>query len=195
MAERFKRKNVAEERRRWEPPMARTETAKSGTEVREVGYGAGKQVWVGQSRGSMREGTIVGYLGEGSYSVNIAGEGVGIIDEGLLSLRQEDGGAGGQALEGLLVEAGGRATASEKGSLVKQRRIRWYNPKLEDFEWRGVPESDEAALSLLEGSLYTPTCTKTYREWRSLRSSITVALIRAGEAAKAKDERAEPYSR
>ncbi len=63
-------------------------------------------------------------------------------------------------------------------------RVRWYNPKLEDFEWREVPKSDEEALSLLEGSPYTPTCTATYRKWRELGASITVALIRAGEAAK-----------
>jgi hypothetical protein len=62
-------------------------------------------------------------------------------------------------------------------------RIRWYNPILEDFEWRQFPQSDEEALSLLEGSPYTPTCTQTYREWRTLGASITVALIRAGEAA------------
>jgi hypothetical protein len=184
--------NVGETPYRWEPPMARTETAKSDAQVGEARYGSGKQVWVGQSRGSMREGTVVGYLGEGSYSINIAGEGVGIVDEGLLSLRQEDGEAGSQALEGLLVEAGWRATASEKGSLVEQRRIRWYNPKFEGFEWREVPESDGEALSLLEGSLYTPTCTETYREWRGLGTSITVALIRAGEAAKAKYESAGP---
>ena len=24
--------------------------------------------------------------------------------------------------------------------------IRWYNPKLEDFEWREVPTTDEQAL-------------------------------------------------
>ena len=28
--------------------------------------------------------------------------------------------------------------------------MRWYNPKLEDFEWREVPASDEEALTLLE---------------------------------------------
>lgn len=68
-------------------------------------------------------------------------------------------------------------------SMEHQGRIRWYNPKLEDFEWRGVPKSDEEALSLLEGSPHSPTCTETYREWRALGASITVALIRAGEAA------------
>jgi hypothetical protein len=61
--------------------------------------------------------------------------------------------------------------------------MRWYNPRLEDFEWREVPHSDEEALSLLEGSPYTPTCTDTYRWWRDLGASIRVALIRAGEAA------------
>lgn len=44
-----------------------------------------------------------------------------------------------------------------------------------------VPESDEEALSLLEGSPYSPTCIETYREWRGLGSSIAAALIRAGE--------------
>jgi hypothetical protein len=164
--------------------MARGESVKSGTKVRKAQYGSGDQVWVGQSRGSMREGTVVRYLGEGSYSVFIPGRGVGTADEALLTLRQEDGGAGGRALEGLLAETGWRELDTEKRSLVGQRRIRWYNPKLGDFEWRVVPKSDEEALSLLEGSPYTPTCTATYRQWRELGSSITVALIRAGEAAK-----------
>ena len=77
----------------------------------------------------------------------------------------------------------------EGGLLVDQHsHIRWFNPILEDFEWRQLPQSDEEALSLLEGSPYTPTCTQTYREWRTLGASITVALIRAGEAAKEKSE-------
>ena len=59
-------------------------------------------------------------------------------------------------------------------------RIRWYNPVVQGFEWREVPKSDEEALSLLEGSPYSPT----YREWRKLSASITAALIRAGEAAR-----------
>jgi hypothetical protein len=63
-------------------------------------------------------------------------------------------------------------------------RIRWYNPRLNTFEWREVPESDEEALSLLEGSPYSPITTETYREWRKLGASISEALIRAGEAAK-----------
>jgi hypothetical protein len=40
---------------------------------------------------------------------------------------------------------------------VKQRRIRWYNPNLGGFEWREAPQSDEEALSLVEGSPHTPT--------------------------------------
>ena len=68
------------------------------------------------------------------------------------------------------------------------RRIRWYNPRLNTFEWREVPESDEEALSLLEGSPYSATCTQTYREWRQLGAAIGAALIRAGEAAKEQSE-------
>jgi hypothetical protein len=34
----------------------------------------------------------------------------------------------------------------------EQTQVRWYNPALENFEWREVPQSDEEALSLLEGS-------------------------------------------
>jgi hypothetical protein len=47
-------------------------------------------------------------------------------------------------------------------------RIRWYNPSINTFEWREVPESDEEALSLLEGSPYSPISTETYREWRKV---------------------------
>jgi hypothetical protein len=67
-------------------------------------------------------------------------------------------------------------------------RIRWYNPRLNTFEWREVPESDEEALSLLESSPYSATCTQTYREWRQLGAAIGAALIRAGEAAKEQSE-------
>ncbi|HET7270050.1 MAG TPA: hypothetical protein VFI90_03080 [Rubrobacter sp.] len=62
-------------------------------------------------------------------------------------------------------------------------RIRWYNPKLEEYEWRDVPKSDEVALSLLEGSPHSPICTQIYLEWRALDAPITAALIRVGEAA------------
>ena len=62
--------------------------------------------------------------------------------------------------------------------------IRWYNPTLEDFEWREVPPTDEQALQMLEGCSHSPTCTRTYREWRELGASIGAALMRAGEAAK-----------
>ena len=62
--------------------------------------------------------------------------------------------------------------------------MRWYNPALGRFEWREVPESDEEALSALEGSPFAPGCTKTYLEWRDLGAGIMGALIRAGEAAR-----------
>jgi len=66
--------------------------------------------------------------------------------------------------------------------------IRWYNPKLKDFEWRDAPPTDEQAFEELDGSPYSPTCTQTYREWRALGASIAAALIRAGEAAKTECE-------
>ena len=72
--------------------------------------------------------------------------------------------------------------------MAQHSRIRWYNPKLEDFEWRTVPCSDEEVLKLLEGSPYSPTCKETYEEWRQLGAPITVALIRAGEAALRREE-------
>ena len=53
-------------------------------------YRPGDPVWVGQSRGSEREGTVLRHLGEGFYSVSVAGEeGVRTIHEGLLHPRQE----------------------------------------------------------------------------------------------------------
>jgi hypothetical protein len=85
-------------------------------------------------------------------------------------------------------------TLRKEGSLrhmANHSRIRWYNPRLNTFEWRDVPESDEEALSLLEGSPYSATCTQTYREWRQLGASIEAALIRAGEAAKEQSEDAK----
>ncbi len=68
--------------------------------------------------------------------------------------------------------------------VAEHRRIRWYNPTLERFEWREAPQSDEEALSLLKGSPHTPACTRTYREWRTLGASIVAAFLRAGEAAR-----------
>jgi hypothetical protein len=72
--------------------------------------------------------------------------------------------------------------------MARHNRIRWYNPRLNTFEWREVPDSDEEALSLLEGSPYSATCTQTYREWRQLGAAIEAALMRAGEAAKEQSE-------
>jgi hypothetical protein len=83
--------------------------------------------------------------------------------------------------------AGWHHGGRRKGSVVDHRgdmMMRWYNPALGAFEWREVPDSDEEALSALEGSPFTPSCTQTYREWRSLGAGIMAALIRAGEAAR-----------
>jgi hypothetical protein len=68
-------------------------------------------------------------------------------------------------------------------------QVRWYNPELDDFEWREVPHTDERALEWLEGSPNSPACAHTYREWRELGASIKAALIRAGEVAQAERER------
>ena len=78
------------------------------------------------------------------------------------------------------------------------RPMRWYNPKLEDFEWREVPNSDEEALSLIDGypscdeealSLIDgyPSCepyAEVYKEWRKLGAGVMAALIRAGDVAR-----------
>jgi hypothetical protein len=65
-----------------------------------------------------------------------------------------------------------------------QRRMRWYNPKLEGFEWREVPNTDEEALSLLEGYAGAEGHAAVYEEWRRLGTEIMAALIRAGEGAR-----------
>ena len=75
--------------------------------------------------------------------------------------------------------------------MAHHSQIRWYNPRLNTFEWREVPQNDEEALSLLEGSPYSATCTQTYREWRQLGATIEAALIRAGEAANEQSENAK----
>jgi hypothetical protein len=71
-----------------------------------------------------------------------------------------------------------------EGSVVEKGLMRWYNPKLEDFEWRKVPASDEEALSLFEGYPSAQDYAEVYGEWRALGASITAALMRAGEAAR-----------
>jgi hypothetical protein len=68
--------------------------------------------------------------------------------------------------------------------MAQKGRVRWYNPKLEGFEWMEVPESDDEALAVLEGSPHTAVCAEAYREWRALGASIAAAIIRAGEAAR-----------
>jgi hypothetical protein len=85
----------------------------------------------------------------------------------------------------------GRRERVGLGPMTHHGQIRWYNPTLEDFEWRALPTTDEQALSLLEGSPYSATSTQTYREWRQLGAAIGAALIRAGEAAKEQSEDAK----
>jgi hypothetical protein len=72
------------------------------------------------------------------------------------------------------------------------RPMRWYNPKLEYFEWRGIPESDEVALRLLHGCPDGESYTAVYHEWRELGASIHVALIRAGEATEVREGKTSP---
>ncbi len=76
------------------------------------------------------------------------------------------------------------STLPEGGTLAESQQMRWYNPKLEDFEWREVPKTDEEALSLLEGYAGAEGHAAVYEEWRQLGTEIMAALIRAGEAAK-----------
>jgi hypothetical protein len=60
-------------------------------EAHQALYQPGDRVWVGRSRGSEREGTILRYLGEGYYSVSMVGpEGTRNVHEGLLHPRRED---------------------------------------------------------------------------------------------------------
>jgi len=73
--------------------------------------------------------------------------------------------------------------------MIDHDPMRWYNPTLREFEWRAVPPSDEQALKEPAGSPHSLDCANTYREWRQLGASIGAALIRAGEAAKERDER------
>jgi len=76
-----------------------------------------------------------------------------------------------------------------------QGRVRWYNPMLEDFEWREVPQTDEQALEVLDDPPRSLACAQAYREWRGLGASIKEALMRAGEAAKAEREKREADAR
>lgn len=63
--------------------------------------------------------------------------------------------------------------------------MRWYNPTLEEHEWRDLPESDEEAKRLLAtlDSPHAEECLRVYGEWRQLGASVTVSLMRVSEAA------------
>ena len=68
-----------------------TDNPDSVPEIHQVLYQPGDPVWVGQSRASEREGTVLRYLGEGFYRVSIPGkEAVRTLQEGLLRPRRED---------------------------------------------------------------------------------------------------------
>jgi hypothetical protein len=73
--------------------------------------------------------------------------------------------------------------------VTQKRPIRWYNPKLENFEWREVPKSDEEALALLNGHPSCERYVEVYEEWRALGAPMVAALIRAGEAAQSGSRR------
>ncbi len=68
--------------------------------------------------------------------------------------------------------------------MAEKGLMRWYNPKLEGFEWRVVPQSDAEALSLFGSYPNAEDYTEVYREWRALGAGIRTALMRAGEAAR-----------
>ncbi len=71
--------------------MLRTDDPDSVPEGHRALYEPGDPVWVGRSRGSEREGTVLRYLREGFYSVSVAGEEeVRTLEEGLLHPRRED---------------------------------------------------------------------------------------------------------
>jgi hypothetical protein len=71
--------------------VLRTDDPDSVPEAHRVQFQPGDPVWVGRSRGSEREGTVLRFLGEGSYSVSVAGpEGVRTVHEDLLYPRQEN---------------------------------------------------------------------------------------------------------
>jgi hypothetical protein len=124
-------------------------------------------------------------------------------DPDIVVLRRQDGAfvaafsARGATKEGIeeaakedyakLVEA----PASVSPPMTHHSPMRWYNPKLDHFEWREVPPTDGQALEVLDGSPLFPACAETYREWRQLGASIRAALIRAGEAAQAERELVE----
>jgi hypothetical protein len=67
-------------------------------------------------------------------------------------------------------------------------QMRWYNPSLRGFEWRGTPEGDEEAQAILEESSRSRLYIEVYWRWRNLGATVTASLIRAGEAAKEADD-------
>ncbi len=81
--------------------------------------------------------------------------------------------------------------------MALRKLMRWYNPQLGAFEWREVPNTDEEALSLLDGYVGAEAHAAVYEEWCKLGSDIMAALIRAGETATRKSvaSRKRPFGR
>lgn len=95
----------------------------------------------------------------------------------------------------LLCIGRGAGRAREAGVRLSsgRNRLRWYHPRLRRFEWREMPDEDDAALTLLRGYPGAEEDAAVYREWRDLGASVVASLIRAGEAAKERDgERPSP---
>src|SRR3712207_1301434 len=67
--------------------------------------------------------------------------------------------------------------------------MRWYNPPLGSFDWREVPDTDEEALSLLDGYARAEAHAAVYEEWSRLGADIMAALIRAGECGRGRGRR------
>lgn len=90
----------------------------------------------------------------------------------------------------LLLRIGwGAGQAREAGFRLSigRNRLRWYHPRLRRFEWREMPDEDDAALALLRGYPGAEEDAAVYREWRDLGASVVASLIRAWEAAKERD--------
>jgi hypothetical protein len=76
--------------------------------------------------------------------------------------------------------------------VAEQKRMRWYNPALGDFECRDVPRCDEEALSLLEGYPGADGDAAVYEQWRDLGAGTLTSLIRAGDVARERREERPP---
>jgi hypothetical protein len=58
----------------------------------------------------------------------------------------------------------------------------WYNPKTRSTEQRSTPETDEEALNLLDGNLYSEAFVMEYERLRGAGMDIEQALVFTGHA-------------